>query len=320
VSLDLKDAADRAVAVTLISHADVLIDPYRPGVTERLGVGPDEMCDRNPGLVYARLTGWGQDGPYASMAGHDINYIGLNGSLLAIGPSDLPMPPLNLVGDYGGGAMFAVTGILAALVERATTGVGQVVDVAMVDGAAALLGPIRDLQNAGLWVPARHANLLDGGAPFYACYRTSDDRFMAVGALESQFYSLLVSGLGLDLSTLGDRLDPAEWPRIAAVFSDAFATCTRDEWTEIFDGTDACVTPVLSMDEAGDHPHNAAREALVAGPSGQRPHPAPRFSAGAAVDTSIEMNADSVEALLVSLGLEPDLVSEMYNRGAVTWE
>lgn len=320
VSLDLKDAADRSVAVTLISHADVLIDPYRPGVTERLGIGPDEMCDRNPELVYARLTGWGQDGPYASMAGHDINYIGLNGSLLAIGPSDVPMPPLNLVGDYGGGAMFAVSGILAALVERARSGVGQVVDVAMVDGAAALLGPIRDLQNAGLWASARRANLLDGGAPFYACYRTSDNRFMAVGALESQFYSLLVSGLGLDESTLGDRLDPTEWPRIAAVFANAFASRTRDEWTEIFDGTDACVTPVLSMTEVGDHPHNAARDALVSGPSGQRPHPAPRFSGGTSQHPAIEMSDDSVEALLVSLGLDPDVVRELRNLGAVTWE
>lgn len=320
VSLDLKDAYDHAIAATLISHADVLIDPYRPGVAERLGIGPDEMCDRNPVLVYARLTGWGQDGPYAAMAGHDINYIGLSGSLAAIGQPEKPVPPLNLVGDYGGGAMFAVTGILAALVERATTSVGQVIDVAMIDGAAALVGPIRELHNAGLWSLDRHANLLDGGAPFYACYRTSDDKFMAVGALESRFYSLLVSGLGLEESELGNRLDPTEWPGICEAFSNVFVSRTRDAWTEIFDGTDACVTPVLSMNEVDEHPHNTAREALVASASGQRPHPAPRFSRPAAGDRTPEYDAASVEVLLASLGLEAEAVRGLFSRGAVTWE
>jgi alpha-methylacyl-CoA racemase len=320
VSLDLKGDADRQVASTLISHADVLLDPYRPGVAERLGIGPDEMLERNHRLVYARVTGWGQYGPYASMAGHDINYIGLSGSLAAIGPRDAPMPPLNLVGDYGGGAMFAVTGILAALVERATTGFGQVVDVAMVDGAAALAGPIRDLHDAGLWSPQRRANLLDGGAPFYACYRTSDDEFMAVGALEPQFYSLLVSGLELDEAALGNRLDPGEWPRIGSIFSDTFAARTREEWTEIFDGTDACVTPVLSMDEVGDHPHNSARQALVATGSGHRPHPAPRFSGSRRyVDTGQEI-LESAQELLISLGLDREAVEQMRDLGAFTVE
>ena len=320
VLLDLKDEADHATAATLIAHADVLVDPYRPGVTERLGIGPIEMCGQNPGLVYARLTGWGQDGPYASMAGHDINYIGLSGALAAIGPQDVPIPPLNLVGDYGGGAMFAVTGILAALVERATTGAGQVIDVAMVDGAAALLGPIRDLANAGMWSPDRGANLLDGGAPFYACYRTSDDNYMAVGALEPQFYSLLISGLGLDESSLGNRLDPREWPHIAEVFAGIFATRTREEWTEVFDGTDACVTPVLSMTEVAEHPHNAARDALVVAASGPRPHQAPRFSSSRSGEDMSEMDAGFVEELLMSLGLEPEVVGAMRDRGTVTWD
>ena len=320
VSLNLKDPTDRGCAVTLISNADVLVDPYRPGVAERLGIGPAEMWERNAGLVYARMTGWGQDGPYAPMAGHDINYIGLSGSLAAIGTQDEPIPPLNLVGDYGGGAMFAVTGILAALVERATTGQGQVIDVAMVDGAAALLGPIRDLHNAGLWSPHRRANLLDGGAPFYTCYRTSDDRFMAVGALEPQFYSLLVAGLGLDESALGNRLDPSEWTRIAAAFSERFATRTRDEWTETFDGTDACVTPVLSMEEVADHPHNAARHALVPTASGNRPHPAPRFSGTERGARSDARGADVVEELLVSLGLDDEAVGDLSERGSVSWD
>jgi alpha-methylacyl-CoA racemase len=320
LALDLKDDADHQVASTLISHADVLLDPYRPGVAERLGIGPDEMCERNHRLVYARVTGWGQDGPYASMAGHDINYIGLSGSLAAIGPQDVPMPPLNLVGDYGGGAMFAVTGILAALVERATTGFGQVIDVAMVDGAAALVGPIRDLHNVGLWSPQRRANLLDGGAPFYACYRTSDDEFMAVGALEPQFYSLLVSGLELDEEALGNRLDPGEWPHIADVFSDAFATRTREAWTEIFDGTDACVTPVLSMDEVAEHPHNMAREALVATDSGPRAHTAPRFSGVASGGHTGEMNPETVQIHLASLGLEHETVNELSDRRILSWD
>ena len=320
VLLNLKDVSDRMVATTLISQADVLVDPYRPGVAERLGIGPDEMRERNHQLVYARVTGWGQEGPYATMAGHDINYIGLSGSLAAIGPRDDPMPPLNLVGDYGGGAMFAVAGILAALVERATTGAGQVIDVAMVDGAAALLGPIRDLHNAGLWSPNRQANVLDGGAPFYACYRTSDDKYMAVGALEPQFYSLLVSGLGLDESTLGNRLDPGEWHSIAEVFAERFAARTRQEWTETFDGTDACVTPVLSMDEVGEHSHNAEREALVPTVSGRRPHPAPRFSGSASSGHTTEMDAETVETILVSLGLETAVVGEMRERGAVSWD
>jgi alpha-methylacyl-CoA racemase len=320
VSLDLKDDADRHLASTLISHADVLLDPYRPGVAERLGIGPDEMFERNHRLVYARVTGWGQYGPYASMAGHDINYIGLSGSLAAIGPRDAPMPPLNLVGDYGGGAMFAVTGILAALVERAATGLGQVIDVAMVDGAAALVGPIRDLHDAGLWSPQRRANLLDGGAPFYACYRTSDDEFMAVGALEPQFYSLLVSGLELDEAALGNRLDPGEWPRIGEIFSDTFATRTREEWTEIFDGTDACVTPVLSMDEVGDHPHNAARHALVSTGSGHRPHPAPRFSGTRGYADTGEEDLESAQELLISLGLDRDAVEQMRDQGDFTVE
>jgi alpha-methylacyl-CoA racemase len=320
VELDLKNPTEQSVAATLIANADVLLDPYRPGVAERLGIGPEAMHERNPRLVYARVTGWGQDGPYAAMAGHDINYIGLSGSLAAIGPPDEPMPPLNLVGDYGGGGMFAVTGILAALVERGTTGLGQVVDVAMVDGAASLLGPIRDLHNAGLWSPNRRSNLLDGGAPFYACYRTSDGKYMAVGALEPQFYSLLVAGLGLDEETVGNRLDSREWPHIAEVFSDTFATRTRDEWTEVFDGSDACVTPVLSMDEVGEHPHNAARDALVASASGSRPHPAPRFSGVAAGGRTHEINADFVEALFVSLGLEKEAVGDMIERRALSWD
>jgi alpha-methylacyl-CoA racemase len=320
VLLNLKDDADRLIATTLISRADVVVEPYRPGVAERLGIGPHEMCTENPRLVYARMTGWGQQGPYAQMAGHDINYIGLSGSLAAIGPPDAPIPPLNLIGDFGGGAMFAVAGILAALVERASTGRGQIVDVAMVDGAGALLGPIRDLHNAGLWSMGRQQNLLDGGAPFYTCYRTADDEFVAVGALEPQFYSALVSGLDIDEDDLGNRLDPNEWSFIRGLFAEKFLSRTREEWGRLFDGTDACVTPVLNMDEVPNHPHNRERDAIVSTNSGFRPHPAPRFEDSEPLSVTAAHDSESVAALLASLGIEQRTADDLLQRGSVSWD
>jgi alpha-methylacyl-CoA racemase len=277
-SLDLKTASGRNGALGLLESADVLIEGFRPGTMERLGLGPNEVMALNPAIVYARVTGWGQTGPYSSMAGHDINYIGLAGALDAIGPTDQPIPPLNLVGDYGGGSMFAVSGILAALVERASTGSGSVIDVAMVDGAGALLAPIRAMLEAGVWMDGRERNLLDGGAPFYRTYQTSDGRFVAVGALEPAFYDELIDGLGLDRAALPDRHNPANWSRLAEVFSGVFASHTAAHWSETFDGTDACVTPVLSMREVMDHPHNRSRGALIDQNGHIRPRPAPRFN------------------------------------------
>lgn len=277
VAIDLKTDAGREQALGLLADADVLVEGFRPGTLERLGLGPDAIVDMNPGLVYARVTGWGQHGEYASMAGHDINYIGLAGVLAAIGPSDRPVPPLNLVGDYGGGAMYAVCGILAALVERSRTGLGQVIDIAMVDGAASLMGPIRSLLNNGVWIEDRQANLLDGGAPFYRTYGTSDGGFVAVGALEPAFYSAMLAGLGIEETEIPDRFNPQNWDELTELFSEVFATRSRREWQEIFDGTDACVTPVLSLSEVADHPHNLERGALVSGLDGARPAPAPRF-------------------------------------------
>ena len=235
IGIDLKRPAGVQAVLKLLSVADVLIEGFRPGVLERLGLGPDVVREANERIVYARVTGWGQEGPYSSMAGHDINYLGLTGVLDAVGTPKRPLPPLNLVGDYAGGTMFAIVGILAALFERGTTGLGRVVDVAMVDGAAALFGPIRKLADAGVWRDGRQSNLLDGGAPFYRTYRTSDDRFMAVGALEPGFYDAFVSGLGLDQQDLPDRFNPDNWEDLADRFALVFGSRTRDEWQEVFD-------------------------------------------------------------------------------------
>ncbi len=317
--LDLKDDADRAVAVTLITGADVLVEGFRPGVAERLGIGPVPMREANPKLIYVRMTGWGQDGPYAPMAGHDINYIGLTGALAAIGTHETPLPPLNLVGDYGGGGMLAVVGILAALFERSINGSGRVVDVAMVDGAATLMGPVRDLYNAGVWSEERAANFLDGGAPFYRCYRTADDRFVAVGALEPQFYTAMVAGLGLDEEELGNRFDPGNWPALTERFAAVFARRTRDEWAEVFDGTDACVTPVLTLGEVADHPHNRHRGALRPGPGGSVPSVAPRFEGSAVAEPVTGIDPDAGRRLLEGMGLSGDAVDRLLAGGALAW-
>jgi len=265
VPLDLKTEEGREAASSLVARSDVLLEPFRPGVMERLGLGPDQFAVSNPKLVYARLTGWGQSGPYAHMAGHDVNYIGLSGALEAIGTEESPIPPLNLVGDYAGGSMFAVVSILAALVERNTTGRGAVLDIAMIDGVKMLISPIAELVTRGAWDERRASNLLDGGAPFYRTYRTSDDRFVAVGALEPAFYAALLAGLGLDEAALPDRMDRSEWSTLSERFAGVFQTGTRDHWQQVFDGTDACVTPVLMMSEAPFHPQVQARTELTKG-------------------------------------------------------
>jgi alpha-methylacyl-CoA racemase len=267
IAVDLKADDGKDVVRSLIDSADVVIEGFRPGTTERLGVGPERFNDSNPGLVYVRVTGWGQEGPYASMAGHDINYIGLSGALAAIGEEERPSPPLNLLGDYAGGSMFAVVGVLAALVERSHTGRGAIIDTAMIDGVSSLLTPIRDLSEMGAWIEKRSSNLLDGGAPFYRTYATSDGRFVAVGALEPAFYSAFVEGLGLDESDLPNRFDPDNWANLADRFSGVLAAESRDHWQSVFDGTDACVTPVLAMSECRSHPQNQARrDGFVAQP------------------------------------------------------
>lgn len=279
IALDLKSMAGHATALRLVDRADILLEGFRPGVMERLGLGPEACHARNPGLVYGRMTGWGQDGPLAQAAGHDITYIALAGALAAIGTAETPVAPLNLVGDYGGGALYLVAGVLAALVGRMRDGTGQVVDAAMIDGAAHLTTLFHGLKAAGNWQAPRGGNLLDGGAPFYDVYATSDGRFIAVGPLEPQFWAALVDALGWDPDTLPDRSDRANWPELRRRLRAAFAGDTRAAWCARLEGTDVCFAPVLDMDEAPQHPHNVARGTFVTVEGIRQPAPAPRFSA-----------------------------------------
>jgi len=296
VGVNLKDPGDVAGVLELIDHADALIEGFRPGVMERLGLGPAVCAGRNAKLVYGRITGWGQTGPMASQVGHDINYIALSGALHALGEPDRPpRAPLNLLGDYGGGAMMLVTGVLAGLVEARTTGKGRVVDAAMTDGSALLMSLFQALGARGLWSEARGANLLDGGAPFYRCYACKDERFVAVGALEPQFYAALLAGLGLDPAST-PQFDFAAWPAMHARFEALFAARTRDDWASHFEGTDACVTPVLTMAEAARHPHNVARGTFVDLGVTQAA-PAPRFE-GTATEPAVQAEPQSLQAAL----------------------
>ncbi|WP_134765677.1 CaiB/BaiF CoA-transferase family protein [Nocardioides sp. 1609] len=278
VAADLKDPVVRDAVAALVDGADVLVEGFRPGVMERLGLGPDECLARNPRLVYGRMTGWGQDGPLARAAGHDINYVALSGALGAIGPAGgPPVPPLNLVGDFGGGGLLLAFGVLAALVERATSGRGQVVDAAMVDGAALLTTHLHSMRAQGVWNDERGTNLLDGAAPFYRCYATADGGHMSVGSIEAPFYAALLDGLGLADADLPDQLDRAGWPVLAQRFAEVFAGRTRTEWDAVFGASDACVHPVHAPSEVADAPHVRARQTFVDGPGGRQPAPAPRF-------------------------------------------
>ena len=276
VPVDLKDPDDLARVQGLIAGADALIEGFRPGVMERLGLGPDVCAARNPRLVFGRITGWGQSGPMARQVGHDLNYIALSGALSLMGEPDRPpRPPLNVVGDYGGGAMLLVTGVLAGLLEAKTTGRGRVVDAAMTDGSALLTSLFHALGARGLWSEARGTNLLDGGAPFYRCYTCRDGRFVAVGALEPQFYAALLAGLDISAEE-APQFDMGRWEALQARLAAVFATRDRDDWAAHFADTDACVTPVLTMAEAPQHPHNAARGTFV-DQGVVQPAPAPRF-------------------------------------------
>lgn len=273
---DLKSAEGLSAAKAQIARSDVLIEGFRPGVMERLGLGPQD-CPES--LIYARMTGWGQSGPWAQMAGHDINYLALSGALHAMGEEGRPpVPPLNLVADYGGGTMFLIFGILAAVIERGISGKGQVVDAAMVDGVPAMMGLIHGMLAKGTWGEARASNWLDGAAPFYRCYTCADGKFVAVGALEPQFYAILLDKLGLPDAYQADQNDAATWPTRTAEFAEVFASKSRDHWAKVFDKTDACVAPVLSFSEVASHPHNAARGTFVTEDDVLQAAPAPRFS------------------------------------------
>ncbi|MCV7132468.1 CoA transferase [Mycobacterium hodleri] len=279
VAADLKSDEGRELVLRLIAKADVLIEGYRPGVTERLGLGPEDCAAVNERLIYGRMTGWGQTGPRAQQAGHDINYISLNGVLHAIGrKGERPVPPLNLAGDFGGGSMFLIVGILSALWERQTSGKGQVVDAAMVDGSSVLSQMMWSFRAGGMWSDERGVNMLDTGAPFYDTYETADGKYVAVGAIEPQFYAQLLSGLGLDGADLPGQHDAARAEELRATFAAAFREHDRDHWAAVFNGTDACVTPVLSFGEVESEPHITERGTFFRDGANLEPAPAPRFS------------------------------------------
>ncbi|GGC76699.1 CoA transferase [Hoyosella rhizosphaerae] len=279
LSLDVKNPADLEKLLALCDNADVFVEGFRPGVAERIGIGPEDLHARNPRLIYGRITGWGQDGPLAPRAGHDINYAAISGALDLLGrEGEKPTPPVNLLADFAGGGMLLALGVLAALHERNSSNKGQVIDAAMVDGAALMTTFLHGMHDAGLWNGARGTNLLDTGAACYDTYETADGKYMAVGALEPQFHAALIEKLELDADELPFHLDPTGWPQWRETLTNAFVRRTQAEWAEIFEGSDACVSPVLSAWDAHEHPHNKARETFVSIGGVQQPAPAPRFS------------------------------------------
>lgn len=311
VALDLKNAGDLATAQALIEKADVLVEGFRPGVMERLGLGPDEMIARNPRLVYGRMTGWGQDGPLAQAAGHDANYISITGALHAMGRADaVPAVPLNLVGDFGGGALYLAMGVCAALVEVSRSGKGQVIDTAITDCTASLMAMMYGMRAVGIWTDQRDSNLLDGGAPFYDVYQTKDGKFITIGSLEPQFYALLLEKAGLkDDPAFTAQMDRSQWPAMTAKLTQTIASKTRDEWSALMEGTDVCFAPVLPMGEAPSHPHNVARKAFLDLDGVVQPAPAPRFSRtpGEVQGPPAQVGADTA-TVLADWGISPRAV------------
>ena len=318
LALDLKQPAALEILRKLIDRADALVEGFRPGVMERLGVGPDVCLTRNPKLVYGRMTGWGQDGPLAKAAGHDINYIAVSGALGAIGTVDSgPVPPLNLVGDFGGGAMLLAFGVTCALIEAARSGRGQVVDAAMVDGSALLMSMFFGMNAAGGWFERGH-NALGGAAPYYGAYRCADSEWISIGSIEPQFYALLLRTLGLQEPEAWPQNDRARWPAMKAAFAERFATKTRAEWCALMEGTDICFAPVLSLAEAPKHPHLAERATFVEIGGVVQPAPAPRFSRSVTERPSPPASPGAhTEDLLAELGFGPDDIAAFKTSGAI---
>ncbi|MDT5023633.1 MAG: alpha-methylacyl-CoA racemase, partial [Micromonosporaceae bacterium] len=318
VGLDVKQESGRELLLRLIERSDVFLEGMRPGVAERLGIGPDECLRRNPRLVYGRMTGWGQTGPLARSVGHDLNYLAIAGALHPMGPAQSPPPvPLNLVADFGGGGLYLAVGVLAALLERAGSGQGQVVDAAMIDGVASMTGMFHAMLAQHMWSGEREDNLLDGAAPFYRTYATSDGQYLAVGALESQFYAALLARLGLD-SADWPQYDRSRWPAQRAALAAIFAGRTRAEWADLFDGVDACVTPVLSLAEAARHPHLRERETFVEADGLLQPAPAPRLSRTPSAITGARAGQRAHTAeVLAELGLVAAEVNQLREAGVV---
>jgi alpha-methylacyl-CoA racemase len=319
IAVDLKSAEGVELVLRLVDSADGLIEGYRPGVMERLGLGPQTCLTRNPRLVFGRMTGWGQDGPLARVAGHDINYIALSGALGAIGRhGQTPVPPLNLVGDYGGGGMLLACGVLAAMLSAARTGAGQVVDAAMVDGSAVLMAQFYGMRAVGRWSDERGSNLLDTGAPFYDVYESADGGYLSVGPLEPAFFAILLERLGIDDLDPGAQYDPRSWPELRARLAAEFASRTRATTEELFDGADGCVFPVLSMSEAPGHPHNVARGTFVTCDDVVQPAPAPRFSlTPTRLGLPPPAAGEHTDAILTDLGLTDDEVRRLHDAGVV---
>lgn len=319
VAVDLKNEAGTGLVLDLIARADALVEGWRPGVAERLGIGPEVCLERNPRLVYGRMTGWGQTGPLANRAGHDIDYIAVAGALWAIGrKGDRPVPPLNLVGDFGGGGMLMAFGVAAAMLEARTSGVGQVVDASMTEGAASLMTMTYAFHQFGWWSENRGSNVLDTGAHFYEVYETSDGKWFAVGAIEPQFYSRLLEVLELEDEELPGQMDRDRWPEMKERFAAIFATRTRDEWTKRFEGTDACGAPVMSPLEAARHPHNAARGSFVEVAGVVQPGPVPRFSrTPAAVRCPPPVSGRDTDAALADWGLGAEEVASLRKVRAI---
>jgi len=319
IALDLKNPDAIETVLKLVEQADILQEGFRPGVMERLGLGPDVVLKRNPKIVYGRMTGWGQEGPLALAAGHDINYISLTGALHAIGPKEgKPVPPLNLVGDFGGGALYLAMGMLAALLSARDTGKGQVVDTAMTDGATSLMSMFFGFMASGMWEDNRYRNMLDGGAHFYDTYECSDGKFISIGSIEPQFYALLREKAGLDDAAYDAQMDKSKWPELKDKIAAVFKTKTRDEWCGIMEGTDICFAPVLSIGEAKDHPHNKARETIVEIDGVVQPNVAPRFfGTPSEIQGPPPSAGGDTDAVLGEFGFSADEIAGLKDKAAI---
>jgi alpha-methylacyl-CoA racemase len=320
IALNLKVPEGTEVVLKLCEHSDVLIEGFRPGVTERLGIGPEACMTRNPKLVYGRMTGWGQTGPLAKAAGHDINYISLSGALHAVGRAgQRPVPPLNLVGDFGGGGMFLAFGVMSAVFEAKRSGIGQVVDVSMVEGSAALMHMMYAMRAQGQWADARGTNLLDGAAHFYDTYETADGKHISIGALEPEFHRLLIELTGVDAKEFSSHMDHRYWPALREKLAAVIKQKTREQWCAIMEGTDVCFAPVLSMSEVSQHPHNRARESFIKLAGVTQPAPTPRFSrTSPQAPTPASPAGSDTAAVLRAAGYIESQIELLRERGALT--
>ncbi|MBQ82150.1 MAG: carnitine dehydratase [Gammaproteobacteria bacterium] len=319
IAVDLKSKEGVEIVLKLVQEADAIFEGFRPGVMERLGLGPEECMELNESLVYGRMTGWGQDGPLANAAGHDINYISLSGALAAIGrPGSPPVPPLNLIGDFGGGGMLLALGLVSALLESKQSGKGQVVDAAMTDGSALLMTMIYTMQSSGFWKDSMGSNMLDGGAHFYDTYECSDGKFISLGSIEPQFYKLLCDLAGFDNNLSSDQMSRDGWPEKKKAVKEIILTKTREEWCQIMEGTDVCFAPVLNMEEAPNHPHNKARKTFIELEGATQPAPAPRFSrTNPEVQSSPSLVGEHTDEILQSLNLSADEIEKLKTSGSV---